>query len=111
MLSFLKEHWIIIVVIVGVILLGLGIYYFFFYTPSVIDASMLRTSVTEQNKLKQEEGYESTVYADTGGKLTVGYGHTGSDVDALGLGASITSDQGLQFFNQDLYKFEKILNN
>lgn len=104
MWDFVKEHWVIILIIVVIIIAGVIGY--FLYKNRTIDASSLKTSITEQNTLKQEEGYSSNVYADSGGVLTVGYGHTGADVDALGLGASITSQQGLDFFNRDLYDVE-----
>lgn len=61
---------------------------------TVSDAQVLRT----QNR----EGFKLYVYADSGGVLTVGYGHTGADVNALGLGAAITTAQALQWLNQDL---------
>lgn len=106
-ISYIKEHWVIIVVILVVLVIAGVLYWYFNRT---IDASMLRTSVEQQNRIKASEGYRSDVYKDDGkGILTVGYGHTGADVDALGVGATITSQQGIDFFNSDLYKFEKDL--
>lgn len=107
-IQFIEKHWIIILIVV-IILAGVAVWYFFFYNP-IIDAGDLRTSVTEQNALKQEEGYKPAVYADTGGVLTGGYGHTGPDVDALGLGAPVSTDLAVQWFNSDLNKFEEQLN-
>lgn len=63
------------------------------------------------NYIQSKEGYSSTVYADAGGILTAGYGHTGSDVDALGLGASINTDQAVSWLNQDIANASDVINN
>jgi lysozyme len=63
--------------------------------------------------IKSFEGTVLHVYPDpgTGGRpYTAGIGHTGTDVDALGLGAQITQAQADEWLSLDLIRFEKGVN-
>lgn len=63
--------------------------------------------MTPAEFVKQLEGEELEVYKDTGGVLTVGVGHTGPEVDRLGLGAKISQGQSDAFLRADLAWAEK----
>ena len=52
------------------------------------------------------EGFSSTAYKDTGGVLTVGFGHTGAEVKP---GARVSVFQALQVLGRDVGKTEKAL--
>ncbi|WP_321782279.1 lysozyme [Paraburkholderia sp. J94] len=54
--------------------------------------------------IKQYEGLFLITYADVVGVLTIGYGHTGSDVKP---GLIITQTQADQLLDDDLARFEK----
>lgn len=56
------------------------------------------------DKLKQWEGLRLTAYKDSGGVLTIGYGHTGPDVKA---GMTITEAQAEMLLMRDLSRFEQ----
>lgn len=45
------------------------------------------------------EGFRSTAYRDTGGRLTIGFGHTGPHVY---VGQTVTHAQALQMLGQDV---------
>lgn len=63
--------------------------------------------------IKSFEGDVLHVYNDpaTGGApLTAGYGHTGPEVDALGLGAPITQEHADAWLASDLARFEQGVN-
>ena len=52
--------------------------------------------------LEQLEGCRLQAYQDEGGMWTIGYGHTGRDVQP---GAAITKDQADEFLRDDLGRF------
>ena len=55
-------------------------------------------------KIKQWEGLRLTAYKDSGGILTIGYGHTGPDVKA---GMTITEAHAEMLLMRDLSRFEQ----
>lgn len=57
--------------------------------------------------IKRYEGCELTSYKDSVGVLTIGYGHTGSDVKA---GRTITQAEANNLFDKDIAAFEGQLN-
>jgi lysozyme len=58
--------------------------------------------------IKQFEGCELKAYICPAGVLTIGYGHTGSDVKH---GMIITEAQATELLRKDVAKFEKGVNN
>jgi lysozyme len=56
--------------------------------------------------IKRFEGCRLTAYKDSVGVLTIGYGHTGSDVKQ---GLKITQAKADELFDKDLAKFEVAL--
>lgn len=52
------------------------------------------------------EGYSGTAYRDTGGILTVGYGHTGAEITP---GTRITAPQALKLLGRDVGRTEAAL--
>lgn len=62
-----------------------------------------RISEESLAKLKQWEGLNLRAYRDTGGKLTIGYGHTGTDVQA---GSLIDEQHAENLLLSDLARFE-----
>ena len=70
---------------------------------------MVNDMVTSQNGIdfiKRYEGCVLKVYLDAIGVKTLGYGHTGADVNVLPVGTQITKEQAELFLKQDLSKFE-----
>lgn len=67
--------------------------------------------VTPEGKalIKEFESLELVVYLDPVGILTGGWGHTGEDVNALGLGAKVTKAQAEKWFAQDVREAEQIV--
>ena len=63
-----------------------------------------RTSQDGIDLIKSFEGLELTSYIDAVGVLTIGYGHTGSDVYQ---GQVITEQQAEDLLKKDLQRFEK----
>ena len=63
-----------------------------------------QTSQDGIDLIKSFEGLELTSYIDAVGILTVGYGHTGSDVYS---GQVITEQQAEDLLRTDLKRFEK----
>lgn len=61
------------------------------------------TSQTGIDLIKRYEGLRLISYMDAVGVLTIGYGHTGSDVKA---GQHITAEQAEKLLKRDLQKFE-----
>lgn len=55
-----------------------------------------------KNFIKKTESFQKTAYYDSVGVLTIGYGHTGSDVYK---GQTITLEQGEILFDKDINKF------
>ena len=58
------------------------------------------------NLIKTFEGCELTAYYDSVGVITVGIGHTGSDVFE---GLVITNDEAEKLFKQDIKTFEQVV--
>lgn len=58
--------------------------------------------------IKQQEGLRQVAYRDSAGILTIGYGHTGSDVTQ---GIMVTESQAEQLLLKDLETAEKCVNN
>jgi len=67
----------------------------------------MKTSETGRQFIKSHEGLRLQAYADSGGTLTIGYGHTGPDVFA---GQSITQAQAESLFNADILTVENEIN-
>lgn len=67
-------------------------------------SSSTQTSQDGIDLIKSFEGLELTSYIDAVGILTVGYGHTGSDVYQ---GQVITEQQAEDLLKTDLQRFEK----
>ena len=63
-----------------------------------------RTSQKGIDLIKSFEGCELTAYVDVVGVLTIGYGHTGSDVYA---GQTISQKDAEDLLRKDLQRFEK----
>lgn len=64
----------------------------------------MKTSDNGINLIKEFEGCKLTAYKCPAGVLTIGYGHTGSDVKA---GMKITKERATELLKKDLEKFEK----
>lgn len=64
----------------------------------------MKTSANGISFIKSEEGFKLTVYTDTKGNLTVGYGHKVLSGDNLKLGDTITQSKADQFFLTDIVK-------
>lgn len=64
----------------------------------------MKTSEKGLNLIKKFEGCRLTAYKCPAGVLTIGYGHTGSDVVS---GMKITQAQAVELLKKDLEKFEK----
>ena len=62
------------------------------------------------NLIKKFEGCVLQVYLDVVGVKTVGYGHTGADVNALPVGARISQEQADLLLKTDIAKFERNVN-
>lgn len=75
----------------------------FLFTSVKIIGSFMTTSTAGKNLIKQFEGLRLNAYYDSAGVLTIGYGHTGSDVKA---GMTITQAKADELFNADIRKFE-----
>ena len=67
----------------------------------------MKTSQEGIDLIKKFEGCELKPYVCSGGVLTIGYGHTGSDVAE---GQEITQECAEQLLKEDLEKFEKYVN-
>lgn len=70
----------------------------------------LKTSQAGIDMIKQFEGCVLKVYLDVVGVKTVGYGHTGAEVNAFSVGTKITQQQADAFLITDLLRFEKNVN-
>ena len=66
----------------------------------------VRINAEGQATIKRFEGLRLKAYRDQGGVLTIGWGHTGSDVQE---GTSITEAKAEQLFQDDLATAEAIL--
>lgn len=67
----------------------------------------MKTSQEGIELIKKFEGCELKPYVCSGGVLTIGYGHTGSDVAE---GQEITQECAEQLLREDLEKFENYVN-
>lgn len=68
------------------------------------------TSQIGINLIKKWEGCVLQVYLDVTGTKTLGYGHTGADVNALPVGARISQEQADEYLRKDLARFETNVN-
>lgn len=62
------------------------------------------------NLIKKFEGCVLQVYLDAVGIKTLGYGHTGADVNALPVGARISQQQADMYLMSDIARFEVNVN-
>ena len=70
----------------------------------------MRTSDKGIEQIKSFEGFRTMPYKDTGGKLTVGYGHLMVHGDGLVEGSPITMGQATQLLRNDLQAAENCVN-
>lgn len=70
----------------------------------------MQTSQNGRTLIKKFEGCVLQVYLDCVGVKTLGYGHTGADVNALPVGARISQEQADEYLKKDLEKFERNVN-
>ena len=56
--------------------------------------------------IEKFEGCQLKAYVCPAGVLTIGYGHTGSDVKP---GMTITKEQAVELLKKDVAKFEKVV--
>lgn len=68
----------------------------------------MRTSQNGIDLIKKFEGCKLQSYKCPAGALTIGFGHTGSDVKN---GMKITQEQADEYLKQDLKRFERAVNN
>lgn len=59
--------------------------------------------------IQHREGYENTVYADSGGRLTVGVGHLLMPADGYNLGEYVPETVIAAWFNSDISHAENIM--
>lgn len=67
----------------------------------------MKTSANGINLIKQCEGCVNKVYLDAVNVKTVGYGHTGNDVNKLPVGTIVSQEQINTWLVNDLIKFER----
>lgn len=70
----------------------------------------MKTSEYGISLIKKFEGCVLQVYLDVVGVKTLGYGHTGADVNALPVGARISQQQADAYLKSDLERFEANVN-
>jgi lysozyme len=68
---------------------------------------MMQISETGFELIRSHEGLRLNAYVCPGGKLTIGYGHTGPDVKP---GLKISQDKADQLLRNDTKRFEKSVN-
>lgn len=66
----------------------------------------MKASKSIKNKIKAWEGFRPEAYLCPSGVLTIGYGHTGSDVKP---GDTINHAQADELFEKDIARFEREL--
>ena len=89
------------IAIVGGIFAGIGLLGLFFWTNYTL--FIMGISQKGLNLIKQFEGLRLTPYRCSAGVLTIGYGHTGSDVKE---GMTITQAQAEELLKNDVKRFE-----
>lgn len=89
------------IVISGGILASIGLLGLLFWTNYKL--FIMGISTKGLNLIKQFEGLRLTAYRCSAGVLTIGYGHTGSDVKE---GLTITQAQAETLLKSDVKKFE-----
>ena len=67
----------------------------------------MQTSEKGLDLIRKYEGLQLAAYVCPGGKLTIGYGHTGPDVTS---GRKITAEQANELLVKDVLRFEKAVN-
>ena len=67
----------------------------------------MQTSESGLDLIRKYEGLQLAAYVCPGGKLTIGYGHTGPDVTS---GRKITAEQANELLVKDVLRFEKAVN-
>ena len=67
----------------------------------------MQTSEKGLDLIRKYEGLQLAAYVCPGGKLTIGYGHTGPDVKA---GNKIDVKQANELLTKDVQRFEKAVN-
>ena len=70
----------------------------------------MKISLNGINLIKKFEGCVLQVYLDVVGVKTLGYGHTGADVNAMPVGARISQNQADDYLIADLVRFENNVN-
>ena len=68
---------------------------------------MMQTSEKGLDLIRKYEGLRLAAYVCPGGKLTIGYGHTGTDVTS---GKKITAEQANALLVKDVQRFESAVN-
>ncbi len=68
---------------------------------------MMQTSESGLDLIRKYEGLQLAAYVCPGGKLTIGYGHTGADVTT---GKKIDAEEANALLRKDVQRFEKSVN-
>jgi lysozyme len=89
------------IAIAGGIFAGIGLLGLLFWTNYTL--FIMGISQKGLNLIKQFEGLRLTTYRCSAGVLTIGYGHTGSDVKE---GMTITQAQAEELLKNDVKRFE-----
>ena len=69
--------------------------------------TMMQTSEKGLDLIRKYEGLQLAAYVCPGGKLTIGYGHTGADVTT---GKKIDAEEANALLRKDVQRFEKSVN-
>ncbi len=67
----------------------------------------MQTSESGLDLIRKYEGLQLAAYVCPGGKLTIGYGHTGADVTT---GKKIDAEEANALLRKDVQRFEKSVN-
>lgn len=90
-------------IIIGSIVITItGVGFYLWYNNMLPGQQPTKISSSMFAYIQSKEGYEPTTYLDTGGVLTGGYGHTGPEVNALGVGAPVPTDLAVRWLNEDI---------
>ena len=68
---------------------------------------MMQTSESGLDLIRKYEGLQLAAFVCPGGKLTIGYGHTGADVTT---GKKIDAEEANALLRKDVQRFEKSVN-